>query len=243
MVSESDLFALLADPGRTRKETVLLILASAQRPLQVAEIKGLGKKNGLHTISNWNVSQVLGSLRGLVGRVEDGWVLTPRGSERVGEIEGIETRPEISTALARDLRKAAAEVGSPEVVSFLEEAVVCFDKKLYRAAVVLTWVGAVAVLKERVVSQHLVQFNGEAARRDKKWKTAKTTDDLSRMKEHDFLQVLEAISVIGKSVKRELEGCLVFRNGAGHPNSLKLGEARAAAHIETLVLNVFGPFN
>ncbi len=49
-------------------------------------------------------------------------------------------------------------------------------------------------------------------------------DDLARMKEHEFLQVLEAISVIGKSVKNELESALKHRNGVGHPNSLKFAE-------------------
>ena len=63
------------------------------------------------------------------------------------------------------------------------------------------------------------------------------------MKEHDFLQVLEAISVIGKSVKNELETCLKLRNGCGHPNSLKIGQNRVAAHLETLVFNVFAVFS
>jgi hypothetical protein len=59
------------------------------------------------------------------------------------------------------------------------------------------------------------------------------------MKEHDFLQVLEVLSILGKNVKNELEGCLKLRNGCGHPNSLKLAESRCAAHIAVLVLNVF----
>jgi hypothetical protein len=88
----------------------------------------------------------------------------------------------------------------------------------------------------------LAAFNAEAIRRDAKWKTAKTRDDLARMKEADFLNVLEAISVIGKSVKQELEGCLRLRNGAGHPNSLRMGEARVAAHLESLIQNVFAQF-
>jgi hypothetical protein len=100
-------------------------------------------------------------------------------------------------------------------------------------------VGAVAVLQDHVIANHLAAFNAEAARRDPKWKAAKNRDDLSRMKEYDFLQVLEAISVIGKNVKQELEGCLKLRNGCGHPNSMKIGEHRVAGHIETLILNVY----
>jgi hypothetical protein len=62
------------------------------------------------------------------------------------------------------------------------------------------------------------------------------------MKEYDFLQVLAAISVIGKSVKDELEVCLKLRNGCGHPNSLLVGEHKASAHIETLIQNVFARY-
>jgi len=52
-----------------------------------------------------------------------------------------------------------------------------------------------------------------------KWKAAKTVDDLATMKEAEFLSVLEALSIIGKSVKQELDRCLRLRNGCGHPNS------------------------
>jgi hypothetical protein len=125
------------------------------------------------------------------------------------------------------------------VRSFVEEAIAAFENGLYRSAGVLTWVGAVALLYDHVVSHKLAEFNQEAVARNIKWKAATNAEDLTRMKEHDFLQILPAISVVGKNVKDELEGCLKFRNACGHPNSLKLGEARTAAHIETLMLNVF----
>jgi len=107
---------------------------------------------------------------------------------------------------------------------------------------VLIWVGAVAVLQDEVVAKKLPEFNAEALRRDAKWKAAKDADGLSRMKEADFLVIIEAIAVIGKNVRQELEGCLKLRNGCGHPNSLKLGENKVAAHLETLILNVFAKF-
>jgi hypothetical protein len=62
------------------------------------------------------------------------------------------------------------------------------------------------------------------------------------MKESEFLNVIEAISVIGKSVKQELLKRLELRNGCGHPNSLSIGEHTVSAHIEALILNVFSRF-
>jgi hypothetical protein len=63
------------------------------------------------------------------------------------------------------------------------------------------------------------------------------------MKEANFLQVLETISVIGRNTKQELEECLKLRNATGHPTSLKYGESKVAAHIEILIMNVFAKFS
>ena len=99
-----------------------------------------------------------------------------------------------------------------------------------------------AVLHTHVVDKHLTAFNAEAKRRNKKWKDAKTSDDLGLMKESDFLDILQHLSIIGKNVKKELVACLDRRNGCGHPNSYQLSENIVAAHLETLLLNVFSKF-
>jgi hypothetical protein len=48
--------------------------------------------------------------------------------------------------------------------------------------------------------------------------------------------------MIGKNVKQELEACLKLRNACGHPNSLKIGSHKVAAHLETLALNVYATY-
>jgi hypothetical protein len=62
------------------------------------------------------------------------------------------------------------------------------------------------------------------------------------MNEASFLDRIHAISVIGKNVKEQLQGCLKTRNGCGHPNSLKLGERTVSHHIDVLMRNVFNVF-
>jgi len=91
-------------------------------------------------------------------------------------------------------------------------------------------------------TSHLVAFNTEAKKRDAKWKPAKTADDLGKLREFTFLEIAEAISIFGKNVKQELEACLKLRNGCGHPNSLKIGSNKVAAHLETLAINVFAVY-
>lgn len=92
------------------------------------------------------------------------------------------------------------------------------------------------------MTNKLSEFNAEARRRNPKWKNAITSDDIGLMKEDDFLDVLQAISLIGKNVKQELKNGLTLRNGCGHPNSMKLAEHKVAAHMEDLTLNVFANF-
>lgn len=106
----------------------------------------------------------------------------------------------------------------------------------------MSWLAAVSVLQTYVIANALNAFNTEAKRVDGKWKDAKTTDEIGRMKEVDFLDRLVGISVLGKNVKAELAECLNRRNGCGHPNSLKIGENTVAHHLEILLLNVFEPF-
>lgn len=103
-------------------------------------------------------------------------------------------------------------------------------------------VGAMDVLHQHVHQNHLAAFNAEAKRVNSKWKPAKSQDDIGKMGESDFLDRIEALSIIGKNVKAQLKGCLDLRNGCGHPNSLKVSVNKSAAHIETLLLNVFQKF-
>lgn len=58
------------------------------------------------------------------------------------------------------------------------------------------------------------------------------------MKESEFLDRLEGISVIGKNPKQQLIDALNLRNSCGHPNSLKIGAHKSAAQLETLLQNV-----
>lgn len=224
-------------PALKRSEQVLLTLyCLGTGPHQVKSIRDAAVAAGLRKIVQWNVSALLSSQSGDVFSTPAGWELSNAGATRAANLCGAggPTRK-----VAVQLRSHLSALSHVQVREFVEEAVSCFEAKLYRSAVVLSWVGAVAVLQNVVHEKHLSDFNDEARRRNPKWKDAKTTDDMSRMKEHDFLQVLESISVIGNNVKQELEAALKLRNGCGHPNSLRVAEHRVAAHIESLMLNVF----
>lgn len=236
-----ELKPVLHKPGLSRSEQLLLLLyGSGASPKSVADLRSLALATGVRGAKSWNLSAALSNLKGKALRTSAGWELTPTGSSEAKLLLGHAVAAPVTQLSG--LRARLPSIANPAVREFLSEAIACTEAGHFRAAVVLTWVGAVASLYEVVLRAHLPSFNAEASRRDAKWKSAVTADDLARMKETDFLNVLEALSLIGKSVKTELEGCLKLRNGCGHPNSLRISEHRVAAHIETLVLNVFERF-
>ena len=243
MIEEDHLKDLLHQQNISQQDTLLLCLGvNVNSPKQVRDIKSLAHNAGLRKVKNWNVSMILKRTDGLAIRTNNGWELTSKGKKRVVTLAGSVINTPIQK-IATELRVHLLKINNEQTLAFLDEAIKCYEIKLYRAAVVLTWIGAVSVLYDHVLNNKLNEFNTEAKRRNSKWKTAKNKDDLAQMKEYDFLQNIKAISVIGKSVKDELEICLKFRNGCGHPNSLKAGEARVSAHIETLILNIFSVFS
>jgi hypothetical protein len=205
--------------------------------MTVAQIRETAKTNGVHGWKGWNISASLSALTGQAIRTDQGWELTDTGRAAAAALTG---NPVV--AVASPLRQVLGNLQNADVKAFVQEAIGCIESGYFRAAVVLTWVGALGVLYDHVIARALAAFNAEARRRFPTWREARKADDLARMKEYDFLQVLEAISVIGKTVKQELEGCLKLRNGCGHPNSFKIAQHRVSSHVETLVLNVFAVF-
>jgi hypothetical protein len=233
---------LLHMEGISNHNRMLLCLAADPLgPRTIAQVIEIAEVAGLRNARTMNASGYLSRAKGLAIRTPNGWELTTKGKAHVGSI----TAPFVGgavNAVATSLRAALASISDAQTRAFAEEAVQCFEKHLFRAAVVLSWVGAVAVLYDHVIANRLTDFNAEALKRDTKWKAAKTKDDLGKLKEYDFLQIIAALGIITKNVKEELEACLKFRNACGHPTSLKFGENRVSGHIETLILNVFSVF-
>lgn len=211
----------------------------------VSEIKRLSVGHGLRAAKKWNISAMLGRIPERAVRTNVGWELTANGAQHVARIAG----PLMSSPVpkvASSLRAHLVQISNKDTQKFVEEAIICYETRQYRAATVLAWVGAVAVLYDHIIKNELAAFNAEATKRmaatKHPWIPAKNADGLSRMGEADFLTTIEKISVIGKNVKLQLEACLRLRNGCGHPNSLKIAEHAVASHIEILMLNVFGIF-
>lgn len=225
----------------SRHDKLLMILASLENGCQVSQMRERASEAGFRIPKSWNISAILSRSKGLAIRTPIGWEITEAGVEHLREvgdfgISGAEWE------VAVGLRAELAKISNSDTRAFVEEAIKCYEARLHRSAIVMSWLAAVDVLKQHVLANHLNAFNTEAKRVDPKWKNAKTADDVGRMKEADFLDRIVALSIIGKNVKTELKECLDRRNGCGHPNSLKIGANTVTHHIEILLLNVFKPF-
>jgi hypothetical protein len=230
LLNDTEILNLLSSNIFNTTDKLLFILVyQDDKPKTNNNIRDIGIRFGFTKIKKTNITQLLKSSKGKAASIPEGWVLTIEGKNYLYKKDIPELKNLFIENSIRELRKYFADIKDKNTLSFLNETITCLERGLKRAAVVLAWVGAISVL------QDVVKF--------KEWKDAKTIDDLSNMKDFSFLEILEAISLIGKSVKDELQNtCLKLRNGCGHPNSLEIGETRVAAHIEMLILNVFSKF-
>jgi len=226
-----------------RRDAIALILASKDgQPISSTEVVKIGRDNGLDKIARWNVSQYLAGNKSLFVKFPDGWTLGPKGKQHAVSLAS-KLNGGQSVVINQSLRLLIPKLPNEEAKAFVGEAISCYEAKCYRAAVVLSWVGAMAVLHNHVIVNHLAVFNAEALARDLDWKPAKVVDDLGLMKEEKFLDILVKISVLGKNVKELLKNnCLVLRNACGHPNSVQPGENMVTAHLEILINHVFTKF-
>ena len=225
----------------TQTDKLLLVLAGIGHPTTIKKIKEHAAKAGLRIPNSWNPSASLGRSKGLAINTPQGWELTQAGIDHLLTL-GVRFGNLANSTVASDLRTELSRISDPDTRAFLDEAIRCYEFGLHRSAVIMTWIGAISLLRTHVHTKHLSAFNKEAVRVDAKWKFAKATDDFNRMKEGDFLDRIAALSIIGNNVKNRLKVCLDLRNSCGHPNSLKVGANTAASHIEVLLLNVFRQF-
>jgi len=244
MLNLEDAKRIVHGPEVGNRDQLLVLLAiEPVEPLTVEEIRERCVGVGVPKLAKKNISDILARSSRSVARTGAGWEIQQLGVERVRELAQTANVDLVVTHSSRSLRGHSDSISDPLTKSFVVEAIHCFEAKQFRAAVVFSWAGAVALIHKHVFSTKIAEFNAEATRRDPKWRSAKQQDDLGRMKEHDFLDVCEAIGIMGKNVKQILQNeCLMLRNACGHPNSASIAENSVAAHIEKLIKNVFSRF-
>ena len=124
--------------------------------------------------------------------------------------------------------------------AYLEEALVCFRHKAFRAAVVMCWNLAFDVLCTFVFQKHLADFNSQLPRSFPKVEIAliRTKDDFGILKEAQVLQICKSANIISAGLYKILKEKLDRRNLAAHPSDVIISEPTAEEFIKDLIENV-----
>lgn len=96
-----------------------------------------------------------------------------------------------------------------------DEALVCIERGLYRAAHVMAWAGFIDLVEQQLASDGFAKLHANRP----KWR-GYTTVELLRENVADF-QILEAardVGLLGKSQTKTLLGLLAKRNECAHPS-------------------------
>jgi len=221
----------------------LILLSQDETPTSARNLQSTALAHGVKQITAWNVPRILSNANdnGYAVKMPEGWILTPSGRRYVHE-NYLPTDPISTKEVALGLRSHLEKISNPDNREFVKEAIGCLEADLKRSAVVMSWIGAISIVYDYVVANRLADFNARASQVNTKWKTAVTKDDLAKMREEEFLDIIAHLSIIGGNVKEELKSSLRLRNSCGHPNSYKVGKHQVEAHIEFLILNVYEKF-
>lgn len=160
------------------------------------------------------------------------------------ELGGLFEAERPTTAFIAALEKHAAKIKGIQTRSFVLEAIKCARNDTPRAAIIMSWCGAISTMQEFTFEKHLDAFNEDATKNGLLKTPAKTLADMRDIsKESQFLESLARISILDDASKRALKRCLDRRNDVGHPSEVKLADAAVADQLETLMLNVFERFS
>ena len=124
---------------------------------------------------------------------------------------------------------------------FLNEALICFRHRAFRAAIVMTWNLAFSHLEDWVISKHLAAFNARiAARYPKKvgMVIASKDDFADNLKESEMVAICKSAGIISDNVNKILEEKLTRRNMAAHPSTVAVTQMQAEDFITDLINNV-----
>jgi hypothetical protein len=243
LLSDSALLAALLGLDSRRLQT-LAILHHLPQPARTRDLEEYGLKIGFRQITKWDVRQELSRAAkdGWTAQLPGGWVLQPAGLTELKEA-GLNLDAPLVREARHSLRSHLNRISDQQRRAFVGEAIGCFDANHYRAAVVLTWVGAMHLLQEHIIKNHLTAFNvaGKARFRDN-WKVVSGEKHFAAMQDRDVLEVCQDASILDKAEKAELIQRLDLRNRCGHPNAVSLAEHTVASHVEILILNVFAKY-
>lgn len=140
------------------------------------------------------------------------------------------------------LTELPTKVQIPAEKGYLEEALICFRHKAFRASVVMCWNLGFDHLCEFVLKEQsrIASFNAQLPKSFSKAdiKSVSNRDHFTELKESQVLQVCKSANIISDSLHKILKDKLTRRNIAAHPSGTVTSQPTAEEFIKDLVENV-----
>jgi hypothetical protein len=124
--------------------------------------------------------------------------------------------------------------------AFILEAISCYEHRLYRSSIIMTWLFALDSLHEYILAKKLAEFNTAYLldSSNKKGLQISTKDDFSELKESKFIEICRASGLITNDVRKILDAKLGIRNTCAHPSAITISDVKCAEFITDLLDNV-----
>jgi hypothetical protein len=139
------------------------------------------------------------------------------------------------------LAKLPSHISNTTERVFLEETLVCFRHKAFRAAIVMCWNLAFDHLRSYMLSYHLPAFNAQFPKVSPKKRLpagVARVEDFDEFKESEVLEICRGANIINGNVFKILDEKLARRNIAAHPSTVVITQLQAEDFISDLVNNV-----
>lgn len=142
----------------------------------------------------------------------------------------------------RDLAELPAKVPNLAERTFLDETLICYRVKAWRASIVMAWNLAYNHLLHWILAdpKRLANFNAAIARRypKKAGQSVAKYDDFEDFKEREVIEICNTANLYNSSVFKILKDKLDRRNIAAHPSNVTMLQSQADDMITDLVHNV-----
>jgi hypothetical protein len=146
-------------------------------------------------------------------------------------------------ALTKELQDLESKVANADQRAYLDEAIICFKNKAFRAAIVMSWNLGYDHLLRYIFNdpQRLADFNRQLqVVYQKKPPVAAINkfDDFGFMKEDQVLTVGKSATILSNSRHKVMKEKLDRRNAVAHPGGLVVNDVTAEEFIRDLIDNV-----
>lgn len=157
--------------------------------------------------------------------------------QRISELEKNIIVDEHVVTINNSLNSLLTKITNASERAYLEEAILTFEVKAYRASIIMVWLLTIDHLYEYILNGKISDFIS-ALRRANISKSIHSKDDFGELKESQFIEICKSSGIISNDVRKILDTKLGIRNSFAHPSNIKLPKSKALEFIEDLVENV-----